>query len=88
MFLIQDLKNQDVESKQRDKKAKGDNNTKTLIIIYLKEYEKIKLNNEKLRVPFMNPSSEKISIEEVFTEILELIVVINEEKEIGELNIS
>ena len=36
-FLSQDLKNQLVESRLREIKAKGARRTKTLIIIYLRE---------------------------------------------------
>ena len=54
-FFNQVLKNQDVASKVKLKKAKGESSTKTLIIIYLKEYENTKFNNESVNVPFINP---------------------------------
>ena len=42
-FLIQDLKNHDVEFKVKDKNAKGAKRAKTLIIIYLRPKEKARL---------------------------------------------
>lgn len=76
------MKNQEVASKVRLKKAKGDNNTKTLIIIYLKEYEKTRFSKESVNVPFINPSIEKISIEFELMDIFVLIVFISPENDI------
>ena len=60
--LSQILKNQEVELFNKVRSAKGANKTNTLTIIYLKEYEKIRFNKDKLRVPFIKPSIENISI--------------------------
>lgn len=84
-FLSHVLKNHEVESKQRDKKANGESNINILTIIYLKEYEKIRFNKDKLKVPLINPSIEKISIDEFSIVTYVLILLINSEKEIGEL---
>ena len=85
-FLNQDLKNQEDELKEFDKIANGASNTKTFIKIYLNEYEKTKLSNEKEINPLIKPSKEKISIEDVSTEILVFIFKINSEKQIFLLN--
>ena len=85
-FLNQDLKNQEVEIREFDKIAKGAINTKTFIKTYLKEYEKTKFNNEKEIITLIKPSKEKISIEEVSTEILVFMFKINSEKQIFLLN--
>lgn len=51
-------KNQVVFSEANDKKANGAINKKTLTIIYLNEYDKIKLNRLKEIKHFSNPSIE------------------------------
>lgn len=85
-FLNQDLKNQEVDIKELDKIANGAISTNTFIKIYLKEYEKTKFNSEKEIIPLIKPSKEKISIEDVLTEILVFIFEINSEKQIFFLN--
>lgn len=80
-FFNQVLKNQDVFSKIKLRKAKGDSSKKTLIIIYRKEYEKTKFNKDSVNVPLINPSIEKISMELELNDIFILIVLINSEKE-------
>ena len=87
-FLNQDLKNQEVEFKDKAKIAKGVSKAKILSIIYLKEYEKTKPSNENVKVDFIRPSTEKIFIVFVLIPIVELILLIREEKQISELNIS
>ena len=85
-FLNHDLKNQEVELKEFDKIAKGAIKTKTFIKTYLNEYEKTKFNKEKEITLLIKPSIEKISIDEVSTEIFVLIFKINSEKQICLLN--
>lgn len=85
-FFIQDLKNHDVESKINDKIANGVSKIKILIITYLKEYVKTKFNKDVVREAFIIPSKEKISSEEVLTEIVLLISRINSAKHIFLLN--
>ena len=82
IFLNQDLKNQEVESKINAKIAKGVSNIKILTIIYLKEYERTKFKREKDNVLFISPSIEKIFMEFVLIEIFEFIFKINSEKQI------
>ena len=82
-FFNQVLKNQDVESSVKLRKAKGERYTKTLTIIYLKEYENIKFTKETVNVPLINPSNEKISMELELIAIFVLIVLINSEKQIS-----
>ena len=81
-FLIQVLKNQLVEFRQRERNANGESSINIFIIIYRREYEKIRFNNESLRVLWIKPSTEKISKELVFTDIFEFIKLINSEKHI------
>ena len=85
-FLIQDLKIQDVDIKELDNITKGEINTKTLIKIYLKEYENTKLSSENEIRLLINPSTENKSIEELFIDIVVLISEINCEKQIFLLN--
>ena len=86
IFLIQDLKNQDVESKINDKIAKGVSNIKILIITYLKEYVKTKFNKDIVREVFIKPSKENTSIEPVSIQIVLLILKISSAKQIFSLN--
>ena len=81
-ILNQDLKNQDVEFRLKDRNAKGAIKTNTFIIIYRKEYEKTKLNNESVKIAFNRPSKENILIEDVSIDKEELILKINSWKEI------
>ena len=82
----QDLKNQEVLFKHKDKIAKGDIKIKTFIIIYLKEYDRTRLKSDNVSVPLIRPSIVKILIEEEEMEILVFIVFINSEKQIFLLN--
>ena len=54
-FFAQVLKNQLEFVRDKDKNAKGASKINTLIITYLKEYEKTKFNKDKVRVPLINP---------------------------------
>lgn len=58
--LNQDLKKKEVEGVQRLKIAKGVSITKSLINMYLKEYEITKLNRLMDNTVFKRPSIEKI----------------------------
>ena len=87
-FLSQALKNQLVFERISDKKANGVIKTKTFMKIYLKEYVKTKFNRDIDKTPFINPSIEKIFKEDVSTEMLVLIFVIKDEKQILSWNTS
>ena len=62
-LFIQDLKNIAVLGVERVKNAKGEISIKTLIIIYLTEYEKIILKKLKEKISFRIPSIENIEVE-------------------------
>ena len=80
-FLSQALKNQLVLERIKDKKAKGVISTKTLIKIYLREYVNTRFNKETDNTPFIKPSIEKIFTEDVSIDILVLIFVTKDEKQ-------
>ena len=80
-FLSQALKNQLVFERIKDKKEKGVISTKTFIKIYLKEYVNTRFNREIDKIPFINPSMEKIFKEDVSIEMLVFIFVIKAEKQ-------
>ena len=77
-FLNHILKNHDVLSKHLDKIAKGERRTNTFIITYLSAYTETKFIKDKLIVPFINPSAEKIFKEPsiifkfLFTDVIKL----------------
>ncbi len=71
--------------KDKERKAKGVNKIKILINIYLNEYENTKFNKEKVIVPFIKPSSEKIFNEFESIDIVLFILLIKLEKHISVL---
>lgn len=81
------LKNHEVEWFINVKNAKGVNNKKTLTIIYLREYEKSKLNKLIETKLLIKPLKEKILKVVSLVEIVELIFWINDEKDIFLLKI-
>lgn len=66
----QDLKNTEVLGVDKDKKANGEINMKTLIIIYRTEYEKMMLKKLTEKISFKTPSIEKILVEFVSIKII------------------
>ena len=86
-FFAHILKKLEVLFRDKDKIAKGASKANTLIIIYLKEYDKVNPKREKDKVPLISPSKEKIFKEDVFNARVEFILVINSEKQIFLLKI-
>lgn len=79
-LLNQDLKNHDVFSWTKVKKAKGEIRIITLIRTYLSEYEKTRLKSPKETKLFKRPFNEKILKEVLSIEIILFISVVKPEK--------
>ena len=81
------MKNHEVDLVINVKKANGEIKIKTFTKIYLKEYEKIKLNNPKEIKDLIKPSTEKILKLVSSILITEFKFKIRLEKEISQLRV-